>query len=370
MPARAAKVLLTIGTRKGLFLFQCGKSRDRWSMSGPHLTGNDVNHAAFDPRTGAIYATANDFWFGQRIVISPNLGKTWRDNRSSPKFPEGSPLKSVEKLWRVEPGRASDPGVVYCGVGPAAMFRSEDGGDSWAEVMSLNTHPTRDRWFPGAGGLIAHSIVLDPAAKARMWVAISAADVFRTDDGGASWQPMNSSLKNVLAKYDPKAELHPEVGQCVHHLVHAAGNRQRLYAQTHWGTYRSDDGAKTWKDITGGLPSDFGMVIAAHPRDPDVAYVLPLQGAEFRCPPEGKLRVYRTENAGKTWAPLTKGLPQRGAFMGTYREAMATDTLDPAGVYFGTNTGQLYASADEGDSWRRISAMLPPITSVTAAVLA
>ncbi|MBM3946740.1 MAG: exo-alpha-sialidase [SAR202 cluster bacterium] len=365
----SAKVLLVVGTKKGLFLLQSDASRRRWAVSAPHLIGGEVTHAAYDPRTGAVYATANDFWFGQRVAISPDLGKTWRDNKSSPKFPEGSPLKAVEKLWRVEPGRASEPGVVYCGVRPAAMFRSEDGGDSWVEMTALGAHRTRERWFPGAGGLIAHSVVLDPGVKARMWVAISAAGVFRTDDGGPSWQPMNAGLKNVLAKYNPEAEMHPEVGQCVHHLVHAAGSRQRLYAQTHWGAYRGDDGAKSWRDITEGLPSDFGMVMAAHPRDPDVAYVLPLQGAEFRCPPEARLRVYRTQDAGQTWAPLTKGLPQRGAYMGTYREAMMVDALDPAGVYFGTNTGQLYASDDEGDSWRRISEKLPPISCVNAAVL-
>ncbi|MSQ13961.1 MAG: hypothetical protein EXR47_07525 [Dehalococcoidia bacterium] len=181
---------------------------------------------------------------------------------------------------------------------------------------------------------------------------------------------MNSGIKNGYAeKYDPKLELHPEVGQCVHHLVHAAGNRQRLYAQTHWSTYRSDDGVKTWRNITEGLPSDFGMVMAAHPRNPDVAYVVPLGNGGSRTPPEGKLRVYRTEDAGNMWTPLTKGLSQRSAFMGTYREAMCTDSLDPAGAYFGTNTGRLYASVNEGDSWRRISEKLPPISSVSAVVL-
>jgi len=364
----ATKVVVTVGTKKGLFLFQSGQARDTWQMTGPLLLGEDVNHAVLDARTGTIYATGNNPWFGSRVVYSHDMGKSWTDATGSPKFASDSGM-TMEKLWRLEPGRPSEPGVVYCGVGPAAIFRSEDGGAKWTENMALSRHPTRGGWFPGAGGLITHSIVLDPTVKARMWIAISAAGVFRTDDGGASWQPMNTGLKNVIAKGDPKAEVYTEVGQCVHHLVHAAGNRQRLYAQTHWGTYRSDDGAKSWKEITEGLPSDFGMVMAAHPRNPDVAYVLPIQGAEFRCPPEGKLRVYRTEDAGKTWAPLTKGLPQRSAFMGTYREAMCTDSLDAAGVYLGTNTGQLFASADEGDSWRRIRANLPPISSVSAAVL-
>lgn len=244
---------------------------------------------------------------------------------------------------------------------PGSLFRSDDAGETWLEDEALNDHPTRDRWEPGAGGLILHSIVLDPVNADRMWVAISAAGVFRTEDGGRSWQPFNSGLKNILAKYEPNAELYLEVGQCVHHMVCAAGGGDRLYAQTHWGTYRSDDGAATWNEITEGLPSDFGLMIAAHPWDADVAYVLPLQGAEFRCPPEGKLRVFRTADAGRTWQPLTRGLPQRGAFMSGYREAMVCDSLEPAGVYFGTNTGQIYASADEGESWRRLTADLPPV---------
>jgi photosystem II stability/assembly factor-like uncharacterized protein len=202
-----------------------------------------------------------------------------------------------------------------------------------------------------------------------MWVAISAAGVFRSDDAGATWQPANVGLKNILAKYEPNSEVYTEVGQCVHHLVPGAGSNDRLYAQTHWGTYRSDDGAASWTEITEGLPSDFGFQMAAHPANPDVAYVLPLQGAEFRAPPEGKLRVYRTSDAGKSWQAMTKGLPQSDAFMGTYREGMSADNLQPAGIYFGTNTGQLYGSADDGDSWRRITADLPPISSVSAAVI-
>jgi photosystem II stability/assembly factor-like uncharacterized protein len=247
------------------------------------------------------------------------------------------------------------------------MFRSGDAGMTWSEVTGISEHPTRGGWGPGAGGLIVHSIVLDPGRPNRMWIAISAAGVFRSDDGGRTWQARNNNLKNILTKYDDKAEKYPPVGQCVHHLVYSA-KPNRLYAQTHWGTFRSNDGAKTWMDITEGLPSDFGMVMAAHPKDPDVAYVVPLGSGEARVPPEGKLRVYRTEGAGKTWKALAKGLPQKGAYMGTYREGMCTDTLDPAGIYFGTNTGQLYASADEGDSWKRLAANLPPITEVSALV--
>ena len=362
------KVVLTVGTRKGLFLLESDASRDKWTQRGPFLQGDDINHGTVDVRTGTVYATANSPWFGNRVARSSDLGKTWQDSTGSPKLAEGSD-KSVAKLWRIQPAGDSEPGVLHCGADPACLFRSDDGGDTWIENEALTNHPTREGWFPGAGGLITHSIVVDPANKDRMWLAISAAGVFRTQDGGKSWQPMNSNLKNVLAKYDPNAEKYPAVGQCVHHLVHAAGNGDRLYAQTHWGTYRSDDGAATWTEITEGLPSDFGMMIAAHPHNPDVAYVLPLQGAEFRCPPEAKLRVYRTTNAGKTWEPMTRGLPQEDAYMGTYREGMSADTLPQAGIYFGTNTGQLFASTDEGESWRRITPDLPPISSVSAAVL-
>jgi photosystem II stability/assembly factor-like uncharacterized protein len=361
-------VVLAVGTRKGLFLLRSDAQRDSWQLAGPFLNGADINHAMIDRRTGTLYATGNDPWFGNNVACSADLGKTWREGQHAPKFAEDAG-RSVERLWRIEPGRESESGVLFCGVDPGCLFRSEDGGETWVENEALNNHPTRNGWFPGAGGLIVHSIVLDPADRARMWVAISAAGVFRTQDGGGSWQPMNSSLKNVLAKYDSNAELYPEVGQCVHHLVRAAGNGDRLYTQTHYGTYRSDDGASTWTDITEGLSSDFGMVMAAHPSNPDTAYVVPLQGAEFRVPPEGKLRVYRTQDAGRSWQAMSKGLPQDNAYMGTYREAMSTDTLSPAGVYFGTNTGQVYASADDGESWRRITADLPPVSSVSAAVL-
>jgi photosystem II stability/assembly factor-like uncharacterized protein len=365
-----SRVILSVGTKKGLFLLESDQYRSLWRQSGPMLPGAEVNHAAIDPRTRTLYATANDAWFGSRIASSPDLGATWAEDASGPRYAEDSG-KKVERLWHVEPGRTSEPGVIYCGIDPANLWRSDDGGKTWTENEGLANQETRQRnmWGPGAGGLIVHSILLDPANPNRMWVAISAAGVFRTDDGGKTWQAKNSSLKNVLAKFMPNVDIYTEAGQCVHHLVLAAGNGGRLYAQTHWGTYRSDDGADSWTEITEGLPSDFGFVMAAHPRNPDVAYVLPLQGAELRAPPEGKLRVYRTSDAGRSWEALTKGLPQQDAYMGNYREGMCADSLDPAGVYFGTNTGQLYATADEGDSWRLVTANLPPISSVSAAVL-
>ena len=358
-------LILVLGTRKGVFLLKNDGQRREWGLEGPFLPGSEVNHATLDPRTGKIYATANDPWFGSRIATSLDLGAIWEEDASRPRFAPATGL-TVERIWRIEPGRDSQPGQFYCGVDPATLFSSADSGETWSQNEALVNHPTRDQWYPGAGGLITHSIVLDPLNARRMWIATSAAGVFRSEDDGASWQAMNHKIKSVQAKHDASSELYPEVGQCVHHLVRAPGKGDRLYAQTHWGTYRSDDGAETWVDITDGLPSDFGLVMAAHPKDPDTAYVLPLQADVFRCPPEGKLRVYRTRDAGASWQPLASGLPQDGAYMGTYREAMCTDSLEPAGIYFRTNTGQLYASADEGDTWRRLVSDLPPISSVGA----
>lgn len=356
-------VVLVVGTKKGLFILRSSRRRERWRCSGPFLAGEDVNHAVLDPRDGTLYAAATSPWFGPRVYSSPDLGQSWHPAQSSPHFSRESGL-TVERLWRLQPGRPSEPGVLYCGVAPAALFRSEDGGETWAEVQGLTAHPSRPKWEPGAGGLCLHSIVLDPSDAQRMWVGISAAGNFRTGDGGKSWRALN---KNLRAEFLP--ERFPEFGQCVHHLVLGAGRKPRLYEQTHCGVYRSDDAAESWIEITQGLPSDFGFVMAAHPRLPDVAYVVPLKGAEFRCPPEGKLRVYRTQDAGRTWQGLGRGLPQRNAYMGTYREAMCTDSLEPVGVYLGTNTGQLYASVDDGESWRRLTGNLPPVSSVSAALL-
>jgi hypothetical protein len=363
-----SQIFLCLGTKKGLFILKSDEARREWSQTGPLLPGVEVNHAIVDARDGTLYATDNNPWFGPRIGVSKDMGETWSYAENGPKFPEGSD-KSVARGWRLTPGAESEPGVVYCGVDPASMFVTRDGGKTWQEDPALNNHSTRGRWAPGNGGLIIHSIVLDPKNPARRWVAISAAGVFRTEDGGATWDPANTNLTDILHKYDPKVERSPVVGQCVHHLVHAGGDNDRLYAQSHWGTWRSDNGGDSWTEITAGLPSDFGLAMAAHPHNPDVAYVLPLVGGEFRCPPEGKLRVYKTSDAGASWQPMGEGLPQEDAFMGIYREGMTTDTMDPAGVYFGTNTGHFYASIDEGTTWRRVTSDLPPVSSVSATVM-
>jgi len=377
-----ATVMLLVGTRKGVFKFKSDTNRDSWEISGPMVGGLDVNHAVLDRRTGAIFVTANDPWFGPTVRTSKDMGASWTDAKKSPRF-AGDPVPAegdetpwfmrpnavIERLWHIEPASPAEPGVMYCGVGPAALFRSDDGGDTWAENAALSAHPTKQFWNPGAGGLILHSVVRDPKNHGRMWIAISAAGVFRTDDAGATWQAKNNNIREPAAAFDPNVPLYPEAGQCVHQLMHAAGDNDRLYLQGHSGTYRTDNGGDTWTEITEGLPSDFALAGTAHPHDSETMYVAPLQGGDLRCPPEGKLRVYRTQDAGKSWQPMGKGLPQENAYMGVYRDGLVTDTLKPAGVYIGTNTGQLYVSADDGESWKLITQNLPPVCSIEAAVL-
>ena len=377
------KVMLLVGTRKGVFKAISDSARDNWELSGPMVGGLEVNHAILDRRSETIYATSNNPWFGPTITYSKDMGATWQDAQKSPRF-AGDPVPAegdetpwffrentvMERLWHIEPASETEPGIMYCGVGPAALFKSEDSGETWTEDMALSNHSTRDKWQPGAGGLILHSVVRDPKDTKRLWTAISAAGVFRTDDGGQSWLAVNDHIRDPANEFDPEnIPLYPEAGQCVHQLWHAAGDNDRLFLQGHTGTYVTDNGGDNWTEITEGLPSNFALAATVHPHESNTMYTVPLQGGDLRCPPGFALSVWRTQDAGKTWQAMRKGLPQENAFMGAYRDGIVTDTLKPAGVYLGTNTGQLYNSRDDGESWSLITQNLPPICSIEAAVI-
>lgn len=319
---------------------------------------------AFDKRDGrTIYAAVNSGHFGPTVQRTKNFGKTWENAKTPPRFAEGSGL-TVENAWHVEPGLPDQPDVVYAGVAPAALFRSDDGGDNWKLNESLNGHPTRQQWQPGAGGLCLHSIILDPSHKKRMYVGISAVGVFKSEDAGKSWKVMN---KNVRADFAP--EKYPEFGQCVHKLVMDPNKPDYLYQQNHCGVYRSEDRAENWVEISDGLPSGFGFPMAVHPHDSERFYVVPEQGDFFRAVANKKFSVYETDNAGRAWKKRNKGLPDHDAYVGCYREGMATDQVDPAGVYVGTRMGHLFHSTDEGKTWRLIAQWLPPIYSVSTATI-
>ena len=360
----AAKVYLLAGTYKGAFFFTADRARKTWSIKGPFLKGVEVNDVMIDTRSKpTMFACAYSTWFGADIRISRDFGKTWREPQRGIRFAEGSE-KKVERVWTVAGGPANEPSVLYAGVDPGTMFKSEDGGESWKELTGLTNHSTRQKWQPGAGGLMVHSICIDRANPRRVYVGISAAGMFVTENGGESWEPRN---KNVLAEFLP--EKYPEVGQCVHHLEMSPANPSVLYQQNHCGVYRTDDGGKNWVDISKGLPSRFGFPIIVHPRDPDTIYVIPEEGAEFRAVSGGSFGIYRSRNKGKAWKKLTKGLPSKHAYAHVYRQATAADQLDRAGLYVGTSNGQIFFSTNDGDTWKLLADNLPPIYSLRTAVL-
>ncbi len=356
------KVMLMIGTRKGAFLGLSNSDRSTWELRGPFFKGVEINHfnyVAGDPPT--LYATVKSAWWGPDVRFSQDWGATWIETTPGVGFEADREL-SVERVWIVE----GDPrnGIVYAGVDPGALFRSDDKGVHWQEVRSLTEHPSRDQWTPGAGGLMVHSIAFDRTRPERMFVGISAAGVFRTDDGGKNWTPKN---KGVRADFLP--DNFPEVGVCVHHMEIHSSNPEILYQQNHCGVYRSENGGDDWIDISEGLPSRFGFPIAVHPHDGDIIYVCPQESDEFRITPGGAFRIFRSRDRGNTWEALTRGLPQSHAYQNILRAAMDTDAMDPAGVYVGTQGGQLLGSRDEGDHWQVLFNWLPPIYSVKASIV-
>ena len=371
-------LLVLVGTRKGAFILTGDQSRRQWQIDGPFNPGTDVFHLVYDQRNGGtIFSASNSMWFGPQIEFSRDLGQTWQQAEAQPRFtnkPEYAEHDgdTVSRIWHIEPGRAGEPETLYAGVQPAALFKSTDAGVTWREVDGLGKHPTRSEWMPGFGGLCLHSIALDRQNPDRMWIGISAAGVFRTDDGGETWKATN---RGVRADFNPGDPL-PEWGQCPHKLLTHAATPGLLYQQNHCGVYRTDNYGEEWADITEGLPSRFGFVAGLHPRDPQTLFVLPEDealgadvGGGIRYVSGGKCRVFRTRNGGRDWEPLTNGLPQEHAYIHVLREGMATDSLDPVGVYVGTVNGQIFYSRDEGDHWELMLEHLPPINSVEVAVV-
>ncbi len=357
----AKKVLILLGTKKGAFVLESDVERRSWHLRGPYCETWPMSHVIADPETGIIYGGGGNEWFGPAVWKSGDLGASWTHSSEGLAYAAGEqPIKTV---WSLAPDR----GRLYAGVEPAGLFVSDDAGKSWEHVAGLRDHPSRPDWQPGGGGLILHSIVLHPEDKRQIWVGISTGGVFHTADGGATWEARN---KGTRADFLPEGQKYPDHGQCVHCVVMAPGMPDRLYQQNHCGMYRSDDGGRRWDSIEVGLPSSFGFPAAAHPRDPDTLFLVPLNGdIAGRFMPDARVAVWRTTDGGKTWEALRQGLPQENAFFGVLRQAMATDAMEPAGVYFGTGGGALFASADEGDSWRPIAQHLPAISSVETLVV-
>ncbi|HMI47018.1 MAG TPA: exo-alpha-sialidase [Gemmatimonadaceae bacterium] len=361
------EALLLVGTMKGAFVLRSDKSRRKWKIEGPHFRGEAVYALLHDTRTGRgrTFAATNSMHWGPTLRTSDDKGATWSEpGPQTVRFPAESG-RALAQIWQIAPGRTTEPNVFYCGVEPAALFESRDGGATWEPNKGLLNHEHQPKWQPGGGGLCLHTIVLDPKNPRRMAVAMSTGGVYRSDDGGKSWRARNVGVR---AQFLPEEHRYPEFGQCVHKIVHHPSRPERLFLQNHWGLYRSDDWGDSWQDIANGVPSDFGFAMQMHPHDPDTVYIVPIEADMFRATPEAKLRVYRTKNAGASWHPLTKGLPQSDAYENVLRDALTADSFDSAGIYFGTRSGKLFASRDEGDSWEELADGLPPIVCVKAAV--
>jgi photosystem II stability/assembly factor-like uncharacterized protein len=367
-------VRVLVGTRKGAFVLTSDGKRDRWDVSGPHFGGWEIYHVKGSPvDPNRLYASQSSGWFGQLIQRSNDGGKTW-DPVGNKFVYEGVPGThqwydgtahpwEFKRVWHLEPS-LTDPDTVYAGVEDAAMFQTTDGGQTWNELPGLREHGSGSAWQPGAGGLCLHTILLDPVNPKRMFIAISAAGAFRTDDGGKTWLPINKGLRSAQIP-DQDAE----VGHCVHRIAMHKSRPQVLFMQKHWDIMRTDNAGDVWREVSGNLPTDFGFVIDVHTHEPETIYVVPIKSDSEHYPPDGKLRVYRSRSGGNEWEALTKGLPQRDCYVNVLRDAMAVDSLDQCGIYFGTTGGQVYASADAGDTWAPIVRDLPPVVSVEVQTL-
>jgi photosystem II stability/assembly factor-like uncharacterized protein len=367
-------VRVLVGTRKGAFVLTSDGKRQKWDISGPHFAGWEIYHVKASPADpNRLYASQTSGWFGQLIQRSKDGGKTWEpvDNKfvydgvpGTHQWYDGTPHPwEFKRVWHLEPS-LHDPDIVYAGVEDAAIFRTTDGGKSWAELSGLRKHGTGPHWQPGAGGMCLHSIILDPKNPDRIFIAISAAGAFRTDDGGKTWKPIN---KGLYSKYipDPTAE----VGHCVHHIAMHSSRPGVLFMQKHWDVMRTDDAGDSWQKISGNLPTDFGFVIDVHSHEPETIYVVPIKSDSEHFPIDGKLRVYRSRSGGHEWEELAKGLPERDCYVNVLRDAMAVDKLDKCGVYFGTTGGQVYVSPDAGDTWTAAAQNLPAVLSVEVQTL-
>jgi photosystem II stability/assembly factor-like uncharacterized protein len=367
-------VRLLVGTRKGAFVMTADGRREKWDVSGPHFAGWEIYHVKGSPADPQrLYASQSSGWFGQLIQRSDDGGKTWTPVGNeftydgvpgTHQWYDGTPHPwEFARVWHLEPSLA-DPDLVYAGVEDAALFRSTDGGVSWHELSGLRGHQTGSSWQPGAGGMCLHTILLDPKNRDRIFVAISAAGAFRSDDAGASWRPINRGLQSAGIP-DPDAE----VGHCVHRIAQHPSRPDVLFMQKHWDVMRSDDGGNSWREVSGNLPSDFGFPIDIHAHEPDTVFVVPIKSDSEHFPLDGKLAVYRTRTGGDEWEALTRGLPQSNCYVNVLRDAMAVDALDSCGVYFGTTGGQVYASTDAGESWNAIVRDLPGVLSVEVQTL-
>jgi photosystem II stability/assembly factor-like uncharacterized protein len=367
-------VRVLVGTKKGAFILTADGARKNWEINGPHFGGWEMYHLKGSPADpNRLYASQSTGWFGQLLQRSNDGGTTWEPvgnkfayegETGTHQWYDGTPHPwEFKRVWHLEPS-LTDPDVIYAGVEDAALFRSTDAGMTWHELPGLRNHGTGSKWSPGAGGLCLHTILIDPTNAQRMFIAISAAGAFRTEDGGGTWKPINQGLRSQYIP-DPTAE----VGHCVHRMAMHRSKPNVLFMQKHWDVMRSDNGGDLWHEVSGNLPTDFGFVIDVHTHEPETIYVVPIKSDSEHYPPDGKLRVYRSRSGGQEWEPLTNGLPQRDCYVNVLRDAMAVDSLDSCGVYFGTTGGQVYASADAGDHWTAIARDLPAVLSVEVQTL-